>query len=150
MSLLDGLDPSFRPRVEAFLRLAKARGHEVILTEGHRSTERQAALYAKGRAEPGPRVTNAPPGSSWHEFRLAVDFVPLKDGKPWWAAPLGIWEELGELLEKAGCEWGGRFKTILDMPHGQYRGGLTLTDVRTGIRPEPLTGEELDALEALT
>ena len=42
-------------------------GHPVFIVEAWRSPERQAALYALGRTEPGAIVTNAPPGESKHE-----------------------------------------------------------------------------------
>ncbi len=80
-------------------------------------------------------MTKAPPGSSWHEFGLAFDVAVLVDGKATWPNDRGLWEEIGELGEALGLEWGGRFKTILDLPHFQRRGGLTLADVRAGKRP---------------
>jgi hypothetical protein len=60
--------------------LAKAEqllGEPVPITSGFRSTEEQAALYARRSENPYPV---APPGSSAHERGLAVDvpatFVP--------------------------------------------------------------------------
>ena len=42
---------------------------------GTRTYDEQAELYAQGRTKPGPKVTNSPPGYSWHNFGVAWDFV---------------------------------------------------------------------------
>jgi len=50
---------------------------------GYRSLDEQAALYAQGRdssgqvVDPAAVVTDAPPGSSPHNYGLAVDLQPL-------------------------------------------------------------------------
>lgn len=50
------------------------------ITSGKRLTDQQAALYAQGRTLPGPIVTDAPPGTSAHEFGLAIDVAPVIKG----------------------------------------------------------------------
>lgn len=57
-------------------------GWSVDIIETRRSTERQAALYAKGRTAPGKIVTwksGAPGDESKHQLGLAFDFV-VRDG----------------------------------------------------------------------
>lgn len=58
--------------------------HDLTVVYGHRTHAEQAALYAKGRTTPGPRVTNAAPGQSKHNTSpsQAIDVVPFIAGKP--------------------------------------------------------------------
>lgn len=50
------------------------------VTSGVRDSAQQAALYAQGRTAPGPVVTDAPAGTSAHEYGLAIDAYPTIDG----------------------------------------------------------------------
>jgi peptidoglycan LD-endopeptidase CwlK len=114
--LLTDLHAAIRPQAEAFVAAVHAAGIEMIVTATLRSLEEQAVLYAKGRTIPPIgrkyRVTNAQPGSSAHNYALALDIVPLYHGKPMWEfhanSPDPIWLKVGELGEKAGLEWFGR------------------------------------------
>ena len=54
--------------------------------------------------------------SSKHLEGMAVDFVPVKDGKLWWTAPVTVWEEMGRIGKECGLNWGGDWKTK-DCPH---------------------------------
>lgn len=51
----------------------------VRFVQVYRSFAEQDAFYAQGRTKPGPRVTDAPGGKSFHNYRLAIDFCLLKD-----------------------------------------------------------------------
>jgi hypothetical protein len=73
-----GSKTGLAPAMQAALAKAEQLlGEPVPITSGFRSTEEQAALYARRAANPYPV---APPGSSMHERGLAVDvpagFVP--------------------------------------------------------------------------
>lgn len=72
-SLRDG----FRQRVEAWFAECRKAGLNLYIYEGLRTSKRQAELYARGRTAPGRKVTNAGPGQSFHNYGLAIDFVPL-------------------------------------------------------------------------
>ncbi len=73
------LRESTRNKVLAWLAACKAAGlPPIYIYEAHRTPERQAELYAQGRTRKGRRVTNAGPWQSMHQYRLAIDFVPLK------------------------------------------------------------------------
>jgi len=51
------------------------------VTSGVRDSALQASLYAQGRdGDPRPVVTDAPPGTSAHEYGLAIDVYPTVDG----------------------------------------------------------------------
>ena len=45
------------------------------VVQGLRTIAEQNALYAKGRTSPGPIVTKAKGGSSYHNYGLAIDLV---------------------------------------------------------------------------
>jgi peptidoglycan LD-endopeptidase CwlK len=114
---LTDLHPLMQPLVVDFLARVEMEGIDLLVTCTYRSDEEQAALYAIGRTKPGRRVTNAPPGRSMHNFRfggkpasLAVDVVPLANGKPVWSAADPVWQKVGEIGEAAGLEWAGRWK----------------------------------------
>lgn len=51
---------------------------------GYRSFAQQDELYSHGRDKPGPIVTNAPGGSSAHNFGCAADFTWCEGGKYVW------------------------------------------------------------------
>lgn len=108
---LKDLDERMQPMAYTFTGSCKAAGIDLVITCTLRSLEEQAALYAQGRTTPGPIVTKAKPGSSAHNYGLAMDVVPLVGGKPLWEFdannPHPVWREVGDLGLKAGLEWFG-------------------------------------------
>ena len=116
---------------EAFLA---TQGVSVEAISGLRSWQAQAALYAQGRSKPGPIVTNAKPGSSWHNYGLAIDLGLFKAGKyldssnPAQAGKL--YAEIGKIAAKHGIEWGGTWVKFKDTPHFQVTFGKTLAELR--------------------
>lgn len=105
-------------------QLAKE-GIDLHVTQGLRSYDDQAALYAQGRTAPGPIVTNAPPGHSFHEFGLAVDVVPEdQHGNPDWNASDPTWKRIVEVGESLGLFSGTQFHSICDTPHFQLTGSF--------------------------
>lgn len=130
---LTDLHPQMQPMVTRFLANARAAGIDLLVTCTYRSNEEQAALYAIGRTKPGRIVTNAKPGRSTHNntldgkpAALAVDVVPLRDGKPVWSASDPVWKRVGEIGEKVGLEWAGRWTTFREFPHFQHPQAKTL------------------------
>ena len=112
-------------------------GINLLITSTLRDNECQAKLYAKGRTTPGPKVTNAKPGQSFHNYGVAFDVVPVIDGKAIWSTSgkaLEIWQSIGKLGKEIGLEWAGDWKTFKEFPHFQYVGGLTLKDFQAGKR----------------
>lgn len=55
----------------------------------------------------GKIVTNARAGQSAHNYGLAIDVVPIVNGKPDWNGQDPIWETVGELGQAAGLTWLG-------------------------------------------
>jgi len=129
---LDDLLPLVRARVDAFLASCKKEGIDLLVTSSYRDIESQNALYAQGRTTEGKIVTNAKGGQSFHNFRCAVDVVPLKNGKEIWDGADPVWATVGRLGKEAGLEWAGDWKTFKELAHFQYTGGLTLADLNAG------------------
>ena len=129
---LDDLIPPAKERVERFLSLCKDNDIDLLVTSTYRDNESQQALYEQGRTTAGKVVTNAKAGDSWHNWRCAVDVVPMVNGKPNWDGLHPVWDQIGTLGEQAGLEWAGRWRTFKELAHFQYTGGLTLTDLKNG------------------
>jgi len=129
---LEDLIPQAKERVERFIALCHEQGIDLLVTSTFRDNESQGELYEQGRTKPGKIVTNAKAGESWHNYRCAVDVVPLVNGKPNWDGSDPIWQTIGELGEQAGLEWAGRWHSFKELAHFQYTGGLTLTDLKSG------------------
>jgi peptidoglycan L-alanyl-D-glutamate endopeptidase CwlK len=128
---LDDLLPDVQALAERHIAECAKIGIKLLVYCTHRSVEEQDALYAQGRSAPGPIVTRARGGESYHNFRRAYDCVPLDShGNAWWSAPVELWERVGQIGEAVGLEWGGRWKRFKDRPHFQLTGGKTLAQLR--------------------
>ena len=109
----------------------------VRIVEGRRSRETQEERYAVGRRKNpdgtwtrvGAVKTNAPPGSSPHEWGLAVDFALITDAKPQGYLPDGHdgWNEIGRRAKALGLVWGGDFRKLVDKPHVEIANWRKLT-----------------------
>jgi len=104
---LDDLRPEVRPMVDAFLADCEADDIDILVTCTLRSMAEQTALYAQGRTTPGKIVTNAKPGQSAHNFGLAIDVVPIVNGKPDWDGTHPVWHQVGALGQLRGLRWLG-------------------------------------------
>lgn len=106
---------------------------DIIITQTYRSALYQQELYNKGRSTKGGIVTNCKPGQSPHEFRVAFDVCINSKTNPYNVALL---KKVGAIGIKLGLIWGGNFKSLVDMPHFQYNGGLTDREIRLGRIPK--------------
>lgn len=135
---IEDLHPLVQVKCRAHLAACRVEGLDFLITSTYRDNDEQAELYAQGRTKPGKIVTKAKPGQSMHNYRLAYDIVPMRNGKPVWGntrpEDLALWTRIGELGEKQGLEWAGRWKTFREFPHFQFTGGLTLADLQAGKR----------------
>lgn len=106
---LDDLDARVKPLAESFLASCKAAGYDMLVTCTLRSYEEQTELYAQGRTAPGKIVTKAKPGSSAHNYGLALDVVPIVNGKPYWqfSQKDPVWSKIGAIGQQAGLQWLG-------------------------------------------
>jgi peptidoglycan L-alanyl-D-glutamate endopeptidase CwlK len=129
---LSGLNKKARAKFEQFLSAAQPifdrHGVTFEVLSGTRSYAQQAALFAQGRTKPGKIVTNARPGSSWHNYGLAIDLGLFRDGKYLDSANPRladkVYVELGALAKSMGIEWAGYWTSFTETPHFQFRPGL--------------------------
>jgi len=129
---LDELLPQVKSRVDAFIQACKDKGIDILVTSTYRDLESQDALYEQGRSTPGKIVTNARGGDSYHNWRCAVDVVPIIGGKPDWDGSHPVWVEIGKIGEECGLEWAGNWKSFKELAHFQYTGKLTLAQLKEG------------------
>jgi len=121
------------PFLHEAIRVAAANGLRLEVISGLRTWEEQAEIFAQGRTKPGERVTNARPGSSWHNFGLAVD-LGLFDGRAYvdnTDRPRAekVYRALAEIAKEYGIEWGGYWRgKFKDTPHFEYHPGLNLAE----------------------
>jgi len=148
----EDLTPAARECAQQVLAATDEVGFEILFYCTYRDDEEQARLYRQGRPlkviqhmadklnsqyqrpdlatilmEVGPQygrvVTNAAPGQSLHNYRAALDGVPLIGGKPIWndQAPdeAAAWDFYGRLGTEAGFSWAGNWKAFKEKPHLQ-------------------------------
>lgn len=138
---IDDLNPKVKPLCEAFIAKCKENGIDILITSTFRDFDSQNALYATGRttiganAKPtkpmGDIVTNAKGGQSFHNWKVAFDFVPIVNGKAQWSDEK-LFHRCGEIAESVGLEWAGRWKSFKELAHCQFTGGLSLSDFKAG------------------
>ena len=121
---LHDLLPHVAELAQAFIEKCNDAGVSIIITSTYRDVEAQDALYAQH-----PKVTNAKGGESFHQYRVAFDFVPLSNGKPVWD-DYRLFKRCGEIGESLGLEWAGRFHSFPESCHFQATGGKTIADFK--------------------
>lgn len=120
--------PALSDKIYQLAAMLEDEGIVFRVTQGLRSWNDQDKLYQQGRTTPGPIVTDAPAGYSWHEFGLAVDVSPFDAaGKPEWneTDPVWgpIWRRLISVGESLGMYSGNEFVHCpKDDPHFQLTG----------------------------
>lgn len=114
------VDAGLRQRVLAIYQAMARQGYRMVLVEGYRSPERQAALARRGSA-----TTLAGAGRSCHQYGLAVDSALYRDGRlqwdmddPWTRRGYQLY---GRLAADAGLEWGGNWRRLKDYVHVERR-----------------------------
>lgn len=122
---LDDLRPEIRPQVDEFLADCEAAGLDILVTCTLRNDAEQTALYAQGRTAPGHVVTKAKAGQSAHNYGLALDIVPIVNGKPDWNGSDPVWTVIGKKGMEAGLTWlgapGSEFKEEAHFEHPDWR-----------------------------
>lgn len=120
--------PKVQEQAREFLRRLQAAGIPAKIISGTRTYAEQDALYAQGRTKPGAVVTKARGGFSNHNFGIAWDIGIFTGGTYQPESPL--YAKAGAIGREMGLEWGGDWKTIVDLPHFQCKTGLTLAQLR--------------------
>jgi peptidoglycan L-alanyl-D-glutamate endopeptidase CwlK len=124
--------PLVKERAEKFLEDCRHQGIDLLVTSTYRDAESQNLLYAQGRTSGGRIVTRAKGGESFHNYRCALDVVPLVNGKPDWDGTHDIWGRVGAIGKANGLDWAGDWKSFRELAHFQYTGGITLSDLKQG------------------
>ena len=116
LSRIAKLHPKVRINLPSILADIHSKGISITITQATRTWAEQDALYAQGRTKPGPIVTQAKGGTSFHNYGLAIDFALLhKDGSVSWSITedtdkdkLKDWDEVVQSFLKYGWEHGDR------------------------------------------
>lgn len=126
MNKLTGVHPKLISAVQRITYAFHELGAELMVTDGVRTEEQQAALYSKGRSTPGAIVTNADgvrkrSNHQTHADGLghAVDLCFVVDGKPSWDTSLP-WDLIGAMARQQCLTWGGDWK-MRDQCHLELR-----------------------------
>ena len=131
---LQQLHPKLRAIAVAAYNLAVNEtpvGVHPYIIETYRSFAESDALYKQGRSLPGPIVSNAPAGHSWHNYGLALDFGLMINGKESyihddnWMKVISIFESHGFY---SGLYFAGSFK---DPDHLENHLGQTIKGLLT-------------------
>jgi peptidoglycan L-alanyl-D-glutamate endopeptidase CwlK len=130
---LNELLPVVRDAAKRALTKVDELGIDVLVTCTYRDPKEQARLYAQGRTTPGRKVTNAKPGQSFHEYRVAIDLYPLINGKPDFSGShVDLWKKIAQCFKDEGFEWAYEWKTFKEMPHFQMTKGHPLSYFQNG------------------
>lgn len=130
--------------VRVFQDMGVLHGRGMRVSEGVRTIEYQARLYAQGRTSPGPVVTFAKPGDSHHHYGCALDAC-FTGPDPYLAKMKTVeadflWKEFGRLAQAHGLVWGGIWDKFMDRPHVQSTYGFTLREIQAFYKHGGMTG----------
>ena len=114
------MNPRYKQRLLMVFKIMQERhGYEMVLLEGYRSPERQNLLAGNRH------VTRAKGFQSYHQFGLAADIAFKRNGKVVISERdpevMKGYQLYGEVAESVGLTWGGRWKSIQDYGHTEYR-----------------------------
>ena len=124
LKMIETLHPKIRNYAVKFLKEAEKQAFNLRITSATRTFAEQNALYAQGRTTGGQIVTNAPQGTSWHNYSLAFDIVDRDKGYE------TDWNALDKIAEKVGLEHPLKW----DLPHFQKTFGLTISECKEKIQ----------------
>lgn len=142
-----GIHPVVKESALEMIKRAYEEGIYVQISAGYRSMEEQAKLYGQGRLGYSyngknysnmskPKVTNAKPGQSYHNFGLAIDyFISSDDGRRALWTVDDQWRRVAEIGKELGFAWGGDWKNFKDYPHLEMVGGLSYSQLQSGKLP---------------
>jgi len=97
----------FFKEISDLIKSLSDEGIEFMPTCFFRTTDEQITLYNQGKT----KVQH-----SKHQDWLAIDFVLVRNGKPFWERT-HEYERAGELWEELGGVWGGRWESLNDIYH---------------------------------
>jgi peptidoglycan L-alanyl-D-glutamate endopeptidase CwlK len=158
--LITDLTTEMQVKVNKAIELCKSKGVNLMVTATLRTLEEQAVYYRQSRTIveinakialfkkkgfdyladvlekcppcSGKFVTNAAPGESWHNYKMAIDVVPVFGGVAQWSDPK-LWNVWTSCAKEAGL-----FTLDFEKPHAQF--------YSTG---NPLTGKTTSEIKVL-
>lgn len=143
-----------RPKIKSLLNNCKARGIEMRVYETLRTPFEQAKYWRQSRTkeeikskikelksvgtdflafclesvgpQSGPPITNAIPGTSWHQWGEAIDAFWVVNGTAEWSTAKKVngvngYRVYAEEAEQMGLTAGGLWTSLKDWPHVQLR-----------------------------
>lgn len=143
---LGAVHPRIREYSLELIRRAYKEGIRVQISSGFRANTEQAHIYGQGRpsyvwngkkyGRAGNVVSNARPGSSVHNYGLAIDyFLVSEDGNSSIWVVNNQWRRVAAIAKSMGFEWGGDWKSFRDYPHLQITRGLSIAQLAAGRLP---------------
>ncbi|MGP4107553.1 M15 family metallopeptidase [Virgibacillus sp. L01] len=137
------LDPVVAVKTSQLLKKSAQQDINVVITEKVRSIKSQNELYEQGRSSDEDVVTYAKGGESYHNYGLAVDFaLRNSEGVIIWDINYdgnnngeSDWFEVADIAKQLGFEWGGDWNKFKDYPHLQMDFGLSIRQLKKGLRP---------------
>jgi peptidoglycan L-alanyl-D-glutamate endopeptidase CwlK len=105
------------------LKRLRDAGFDARVISGTRTYAEQTAIYRQGRfGNPGPVVSRARAGQSWHNFGMAWDIGLFEGGN--YLTGGSKYRAAAQHAILPGIEWGGSWRTFKDEPHYQVPGNL--------------------------
>jgi len=150
---IGNVHPCLKEYAVELIKRCYKEGIRVQLSSGYRSPVDQAYIYGQGRSsyiyngkqygrmkdgngKQFPIISNAKPGTSIHNYGLAIDyFLVTEDGNNSIWTVNSDWKRVAAIAKSMGFEWGGDWSSFRDYPHLQYTKGLTLGKIASGMRP---------------
>jgi len=131
MTKIQSLHPTIKDEAQTLVDTANTEilksGVKMLVTQGLRTFDEQQALFNQR-----PKVTNAMPGQSFHNYGLAFDFCLVQGDRTIWDTAKDFdldgtsdWMEVVALFKSHGYAWGGNFRSISDKPHFEKTFGHT-------------------------
>jgi len=134
---LNSLHPYFRDQIIELIRQCKAKGIELAVVEAYRTPSKQNEYRSMGK-----KYTRSSGGFSKHQYGLAIDVVPIVDSVAQWHNAV-LWKKVGNVGERLGLRWGGRWRHPYDPGHFEWTNGLSGYQLAQGLfPPAPVSKQE--------
>lgn len=122
---LDDLHPAFRPQATEYVARLVEAGFVFLIVDTLRTPEEHAYNLEHGTS--WSRVSN-------HLYGLAIDVCPYAEyrlhgaDKLMWDWRNPVWTKMGEIGERMGLDWGGRWRQK-DMAHFEHARASRIRDL---------------------
>lgn len=111
---INRLRPDVAANCRKLIEIAAAEGWPVLVTGTVRDDEYQLKAYSNGKSK-----SKVP---TFHSEKAGLAFDICKNVKGEEYSDMAFWSAVSRIGKTMGFEWGGDWKTIVDMPHFQWSG----------------------------